>query len=86
MTEPISLEQWATELADALGLPPAAAESRQVILDVTRDAAHAISRPAAPIAAFLVGIAAGRDGATPEAIAAACKTATDLALAHGGEQ
>ena len=33
------------------------------LLDLTRDVAHGPSRPAAPLTAFLVGVAAGRDGA-----------------------
>lgn len=32
------------------------------LLDLTRDVAHGPSRPAAPLTAFLAGVAAGRDG------------------------
>lgn len=31
-----------------------------VVLDLTSDVAHGVSRPAAPVTAFLVGLAAGR--------------------------
>lgn len=31
-----------------------------LVLDVTRDVAHGVSRPAAPVTAFLIGLAAGR--------------------------
>ena len=40
-----------------------------VLLDLARDAAHQINRPAAPLTTFLVGVAVGR-GATLEAASA----------------
>lgn len=82
MSDQISLDDWARELVDGLGLPASAADYVQAVLDVTRDAAHSITRPAAPIAAFLVGMAAGRDGADPESVARACEIASRLARAH----
>ncbi|HZC27233.1 MAG TPA: DUF6457 domain-containing protein [Actinopolymorphaceae bacterium] len=33
-----------------------------LVLDLARDAAHAVDRPAAPLTTFLVGYAAGRTG------------------------
>jgi hypothetical protein len=39
------------------------------ILDLARDAAHAVARPAAPITAFIVGYAAGLRGGGRETIA-----------------
>jgi hypothetical protein len=36
------------------------------VLDLTADVAHGVARPAAPVTAFLVGLAAGRS-ADPEA-------------------
>jgi Domain of unknown function (DUF6457) len=32
----------------------------RVVLDLARDAAHGVARPAAPLTAFLVGVAVGR--------------------------
>ena len=46
------------------------------MLDLARDAAHEIERPAAPLTTFLVGVAVGR-GATLEG---AASTATALLL------
>ena len=34
-----------------------------VLLDLARDAAHGVARPAAPVTTFLLGYAAGRTGA-----------------------
>jgi hypothetical protein len=31
-----------------------------VVLDLARDVAHGVTRPAAPVTAFLLGLAAGR--------------------------
>ena len=33
---------------------------QQLLLDIARDAAHAVNRPAAPITTFLLGYAAGQ--------------------------
>jgi len=38
------------------------------VLDMARDVAHDVARPAAPLTAYLVGLAAGRHG-DPEAVA-----------------
>lgn len=59
--------QWLQTAATELGVDPGLL--RPVIkdlLDLTRDVAHGPSRPAAPLTAFLVGLAAG--GALPEGV------------------
>lgn len=55
-----SAHEWLEEAARHLGLDPqeATALSRE-ILDLTKDVAHNRSRPAAPLTAFLVGLASG---------------------------
>jgi hypothetical protein len=40
----------------------------KAVLDVARDVAHAVLRPAAPVTAYLMGVAVGR-GADPAATA-----------------
>jgi hypothetical protein len=55
------LEQWIATACEALGLDPASVD-RDLVLDLTRDVAHGVARPAAPLTAYLVGLAAGRDG------------------------
>ena len=37
------------------------------MLDLARDAAHAVDRPAAPLTAYLLGMAVGRGLALPDA-------------------
>jgi Domain of unknown function (DUF6457) len=39
------------------------ARTMNVVLDLTADVAHGVARPAAPVTAFLVGLAAGRRAA-----------------------
>ncbi len=75
------LQDWVDELARTLDLDAAAVDVA-LLLDVARDAAHQVARPAAPITTFLVGLAAGRAGGDAAAIRAAAGTATRLALAR----
>ena len=74
MTNP--LQDWVAELAAALQLDPSLVDA-DLLLDLARDAAHRVERPAAPLTTFVVGLAAGRTG-TPEAIAEAFATAHAL--------
>ena len=73
-----SLDRWVAEVCAALDLDPAPVD-RDLVLDLARDAAHGVARPAAPLTTFLVGLAAGRRGATPESISAAAAIAKRLA-------
>lgn len=78
------LDAWTAELAEALGVDPAALD-RALLLDVARDAAHGVARPAAPLTTFLVGLAAGLRGGGADAVAEAAAVAQRLALAHAPE-
>ncbi len=53
---------WATTVAAELGIEDAVDHDALVdtVLDLTADVAHNVSRPGAPVTAFLVGIAVGR--------------------------
>ncbi|RKS69162.1 hypothetical protein CLV35_3336 [Motilibacter peucedani] len=64
MTEGPTLDEWTAQVAEALGLPPelAGLDARQLVLDLARDVAHGVARPAAPLTTFLAGVAAGRAG------------------------
>ena len=53
------------------------------LLDLARDAAHGVARPAAPLTTFLVGLAAGQRGATAEAVRDAAEIARRLATERG---
>ncbi|MGH8861257.1 MAG: DUF6457 domain-containing protein [Jatrophihabitantaceae bacterium] len=72
------LDSWIVALAQALDVDPAAVD-RDLVLDLARDAAHGVARPAAPLTTYLVGLAAGRAGGTPESVRAAAATAKALA-------
>ncbi|GAA1822872.1 hypothetical protein GCM10009682_49060 [Luedemannella flava] len=63
-----SLDEWTASACRALALDPADVDPT-LILDLARDAAHNVARPAAPITTYLLGIAVGR-GADPKAAAA----------------
>lgn len=75
------LDAWVAELAAALGID-ASAIDRDLLLDVARDAARGVARPAAPLTTFLVGLAAGRHGADAAAVREAAQTAMRLANKH----
>jgi hypothetical protein len=64
------MEEWTTAVLGALGLPASALQS-DLVLDLARDVAHGVARPAAPLTAYLVGLAAGRDGAADPDVARA---------------
>jgi hypothetical protein len=63
-----NVERWIQAACAELGLDPAAVPVRTV-LDLARDAAHQVERPAAPLTAFLLGLAAA-GGQDPEDAAA----------------
>lgn len=53
-----TLEAWAEALCTELGLDPADT-SQKVVLDLARVVAHTVDRPAAPLTAYLLGVAVG---------------------------
>ncbi|MCX5377266.1 NTP transferase domain-containing protein [Streptomyces sp. NBC_00091] len=82
------LEQWITAAKTELGIDDVAVDI-PALLDLARDAAHGVARPAAPLTTFLVGYAAARAeaaGADPaQAVAEASRKAADLALRWAAE-
>ena len=62
------LDDWVAAACAELALDPAEVDTK-VVLDVARDVAHGVLRPAAPITAYLLGLAVGR-GADPRQAAA----------------
>ncbi|MFD7838933.1 NTP transferase domain-containing protein [Streptomyces sp. NPDC059761] len=81
------LDQWITAVKTELGIDVAV--DTKILLDLARDAAHGVARPAAPLTTFLVGYAAARAeaaGADPAtAVAEASRKAADLALRWAAE-
>ncbi len=57
-----TLEEWTAAVCRELGITDAvdADAATALVLDLARDVAHGVARPAAPLTAFLVGVAAGR--------------------------
>jgi len=51
----VTLEEWLTAVRAELGIDPVDASA---VLDLARDVAHAVARPAAPLTCLLVGLAA----------------------------
>ncbi|WP_320775550.1 NTP transferase domain-containing protein [Streptomyces sp. CRN 30] len=72
------LDEWISAAKDELGIELDV--DTAVLLDLARDAAHGVARPAAPLTTFLVGYAAGRAGGGPEAVDEAARKAAALAL------
>ncbi|MER5478427.1 DUF6457 domain-containing protein [Streptomyces sp. NPDC002734] len=77
------LDEWITAAKDELGIDLDV--DKTLLLDLARDAAHGVARPAAPLTTFLVGYAAGRAGGGPEAVAEATRKAVALALRWADE-
>ena len=53
-----TLGDWITAACAELGVDPGVVDMR-VVLNVARDVAHQIDRPAAPVTTFLLGVAVG---------------------------
>lgn len=78
------LQEWIRQLQAGIDVPDIELdeETVHIILDLSRDAAHQIIRPASPLTCFLVGVAVGR-GASLGATAA---KATALALGQADDE
>lgn len=62
----MTLRAWISELEQALDLETAIDE--RLVLDVARETAHKVVRPAAPVSTFLLGYAAALAGGSPEKV------------------
>jgi len=58
---PGDLRRWVARLTAALDVDPAAVDIGAV-LALAKETAHGVARPAAPVSAFVVGLAAGLAG------------------------
>lgn len=65
---------WVSTAAQALGIDDEV--DSQTVLDVARDVAHGVERPAAPLTTYLLGVAVGR-GADPAEAAATIRSLLD---------
>jgi hypothetical protein len=82
------LDDWAEVVRRELGLPAADQDEGTVglVLDTARDVAHGVARPAAPVTAYLLGLAVGRagTGAAPDLAARISGLAADWKTNHNG--
>lgn len=58
MTGMSTVDDWVAAVSDALGLTDDV--DVPLLLDVARDAAHSVARPAAPVTTYLLGLAVAR--------------------------
>lgn len=80
---PEALDNWAEALRERFDL---AAEDVPIalILDLAKDVANGVARPAAPFSAFVAGLVAGRAGGTPEQVRDAVAVVSQLAAEWEG--
>ncbi len=72
----MTLPEWSDELCRELGLDLEV--DIKAVLDLARDAAHRIERPAAPLTSFLVGYAAALRGGSADDVASCIAVASAL--------
>lgn len=75
---PEDLDAWVVTMRERFDLSVEAVPTGD-ILDLARDAAHAVARPAAPLAAFVAGFVAARDGGGPAKISEVIDEVSKLA-------
>ena len=73
----MNLHDWIDELSDALDIETEIDEA--LVLDLARTVAHTVERPAAPVTAYMLGLAAGARGAGVELTEALAARAQRLA-------
>jgi hypothetical protein len=76
-----TLDEWTAEVCGALGLAPEVMDTKAV-LDVARDVAHGVARPAAPLTAYLVGVAVGQGAEPATAAATVTRMVADWSASH----
>ncbi|MET7331844.1 NTP transferase domain-containing protein [Nonomuraea sp. NPDC005650] len=62
------LNEWTALACKELGIDPATVD-RDLILDLTKEVAHGVARPAAPLTAYLLGLAQGAGTASDDSAA-----------------
>lgn len=62
------LAEWTALACKELGIDPARVD-RDLVLELTKEVAHGVARPAAPLTAYLLGLAEGAGTAPDDAVA-----------------
>jgi hypothetical protein len=73
----VNLHDWIDELCDVLDIETEVDEA--LVLDLARSAAHNVTKVAAPVTTYLLGVAAGSQDADPETIERLAAKAQSLA-------
>jgi hypothetical protein len=69
------MEEWVSQVCRELELDLVDPDlTVNQVLDLTADVAHGVARPAAPVTAFLIGLAAGRSTRPDETVAELART------------
>jgi hypothetical protein len=72
-----TLEDWTAAVVAELGIADLVdGSTRDLVLDMTKDVAHGVARPAAPLTAYLMGLAVGRAGTAADAADLAARIST----------
>ena len=81
-----TLDEWAAAAAAELGVEAPDRDAQRQVLDVAREVAHNVLRPAAPLSTFLMGVAVGRGASLEEATAALVRLAARSGDPAAGER
>lgn len=77
------LAEWVADVCGELELDLVDQEATTtLVLDLTAAVAHGVARPAAPVTAFLVGLAAGRADSPDAVVAQLCRALGERARAY----
>ncbi len=80
------LDEWLAVASAEGGLDEGTgAAYRDLVLDLARDVAHGVARPAAPLTTFLLGLAAGRAGGSAADVERLAAALTQAAAAWTAE-
>ncbi|HIY65268.1 MAG TPA: hypothetical protein H9830_03195 [Candidatus Agrococcus pullicola] len=82
---PSALDDWVRAASAELGLEPDTA-STATVLNLARDVAHGVLRPAAPVSAYLLGLAVGRAEDPERALTEYSQRLTALAARYGVDE
>lgn len=77
----MTLHDWIDEVCDLLDIEVELDEA--LVLDVAKEAAHNVKRPAAPLTTFLLGYAAAQHGGDPATVERLAATVMALAEKFG---
>jgi Domain of unknown function (DUF6457) len=80
----MTLATWTTQLSEALGIE--LDFEIDDVLDIARDAAHQVDRPAAPLTTFLIGYAAAMRGGSAGDISDCIDIAAERIAAESNEE